>query len=779
MLDLVWLIPAFPLAGFALLLVAGRRLGEPRSGWVATLAMVGSFAATVGVVVDQLSHDEHHRRSVTTLFSWVPAGDLSVDIGFLADPLSLTMCLFITGVGALIHLYSIGYMHGDTDFSRFFAYLNLFAFSMLVLVLGDNMLLTFLGWEGVGACSYLLISFWFTDPANASAGKKAFITNRIGDWGVLVAMCLTFFTFGSLSYVEVLDATDAGQVAESTATFIAVMLFAGAIGKSAQFPLYLWLPDAMAGPTPVSALIHAATMVTSGIYLLTRVNPIIADAADWVPSLIAWVGVGTALFAATIAMAQTDMKKVLAYSTISQLGYMFLAVGCGAYVPAIFHMVTHAFFKALLFLGSGSVIHGMDGDQDLRHYGGLRKWMPVTASTFIIGWLAIAGVPPFAGFWSKDEILAYAWNESPALWAVGLVTAVLTAFYMTRQVVLTFFGRHRYADARPDEVVAAWDGRLAAATANLDDSVATVEVARTGRESAVAVRAEAESAHASAIEAARSATSGDTADDASDPEVLAQAVLAAEDAVTAAVMAVEVAEESLAVAQAAHTVAAADHAIAIAAAEGRDEVPALALDAAPDTDDVADHLPDAVAARADHHPHESPWTMTLPLVVLAVLSVGGGIMQLPFAPSLRFLEQWLEPSLFGNEVHLGLGAGMLWVLAAIAIAGGLVGIAVAIAAYQRRRIDHRVFEQPLLADAWAIDRAVGDFMGGPGRAGFEATTTFDERIVDGAVNGVGTSVRRLAGVLRRFHNGLVRTYAVGAALGAVALLLWFLTRASW
>ncbi|MDP6105638.1 MAG: NADH-quinone oxidoreductase subunit L [Acidimicrobiales bacterium] len=779
MLDLVWLIPAFPLAGFALLLVAGRRLGEPRSGWVATLAMVGSFAATVGVVVDQLSHDEHHRRSVTTLFSWVPAGDLSVDIGFLADPLSLTMCLFITGVGALIHLYSIGYMHGDTDFSRFFAYLNLFAFSMLVLVLGDNMLLTFLGWEGVGACSYLLISFWFTDPANASAGKKAFITNRIGDWGVLVAMCLTFFTFGSLSYVEVLDATDAGQVAESTATFIAVMLFVGAIGKSAQFPLYLWLPDAMAGPTPVSALIHAATMVTSGIYLLTRVNPIIADAADWVPSLIAWVGVGTALFAATIAMAQTDMKKVLAYSTISQLGYMFLAVGCGAYVPAIFHMVTHAFFKALLFLGSGSVIHGMDGDQDLRHYGGLRKWMPVTASTFIIGWLAIAGVPPFAGFWSKDEILAYAWNESPALWAVGLVTAVLTAFYMTRQVVLTFFGRHRYADARPDEVVAAWDGRLAGATANLDDSVATVEAARTGRESAVAVRAEAESAHASAIEAARSATSGDTADDASDPEVLAQAVLAAEDAVTAAVMAVEVAEESLAVAQAAHTVAAADHAIVIAAAEGRDEVPALALDAAPDTDDVADHLPDAVAARADHHPHESPWTMTLPLVVLAVLSVGGGIMQLPFAPSLRFLEQWLEPSLFGNEVHLGLGAGMLWVLAAIAIAGGLVGIAVAIAAYQRRRIDHRVFEQPLLADAWAIDRAVGDFMGGPGRAGFEATTTFDERIVDGAVNGVGTSVRRLAGVLRRFHNGLVRTYAAGAALGAVALLLWFLTRASW
>ena len=779
MLDLVWLIPAFPLVGFAVLLVAGRRLGEPNAGWVATVAMFGSFAATIGVVVDLLSRDEHHRRSVTTLFSWVPAGDLSVDVGFLADPLSLTMCLFITGVGALIHLYSIGYMHGDAGFGRFFTYLNLFAFSMLVLVLADNMLFTFLGWEGVGACSYLLISFWFTDPANASAGKKAFITNRIGDWGVIVAMCLTFFTFGSLSYVEVLDATDAGQVAESTATFIAVMLFVGAIGKSAQFPLYLWLPDAMAGPTPVSALIHAATMVTSGIYLLTRVNPIIADAAAWVPSLIAWVGVGTALFAATIAMAQTDIKKVLAYSTVSQLGYMFLAVGCGAYVPAIFHMVTHAFFKALLFLGSGSVIHGMDGDQDLRHYGGLRKWMPVTASTFIIGWLAIAGVPPFAGFWSKDEILAYAWNESPALWAVGLVTAVLTAFYMTRQVVLTFFGRHRYAAARPDEVDAAWDARLAGVTADLEAAAATVDEARAGLKAAVATRTGAETAHASAIEAARTATSGGSTDEAADPEALAEAVLAAEDAVAAADTAVGAAEESLAVARSSRAVAAADQAVVVAAAGERDGVPALALDAAPDTDDITDHLPEAVAARADHHPHESPWTMTLPLVVLAILSVVGGLMQLPFAPSLKFLEQWLEPSLFGNEVHLGLGAGMLWVLAAVAVAGGLVGIAVAVAAYERRRIDHRVFEQPLLADAWAIDRKVGDFMGGPGRAGFEATTTFDERVVDGAVNGVGSLVRHLAGVLRRFQNGLVRTYAAGAAIGAVALLLWFLSRASW
>jgi len=786
-LDLVWLIPAFPLAGFVVLLVAGRRLGEPGAGWLATLAMVGSFAATVGVFLDLLSRDEHHRRSVTTLFAWVPAGDLSVDVGFLADPLSLTMCLFITGVGALIHLYSIGYMHGDADFSRFFTYLNLFAFAMLVLVLGDNLLLTFLGWEGVGACSYLLISFWFTDPANATAGKKAFVTNRIGDWGVIVAMCLVFFTFGSLSYVDVLDAADAGSVAESTATFIAVMLFVGAIGKSAQFPLYLWLPDAMAGPTPVSALIHAATMVTSGIYLLTRVNPIIADAADWVPTLIAWVGVGTALFAATIAVAQTDIKKVLAYSTVSQLGYMFLAVGCGAYVPAIFHMVTHAFFKALLFLGSGSVIHGMDGDQDLRHYGGLRKWMPVTSATFIIGWLAIAGVPPFAGFWSKDEILAYAWNESPVLWALGLVTAVLTAFYMTRQVVLTFFGRHRYADARPDEVAAAWDARLAASAAAVDEATAAADAARTALDAAVAARTVAVDEHAAAVEAARTAAPNgggaaegdDGAAEAPDPEQLAQAVLAAEDAVAAAAEAAIAAEESLAAADAARDAAVADHEALLVAADARPEVPALALDAAPDTTAVAGHLPDEVAARADHHPHESPWTMTLPLVVLAGLSIVGGVLQLPFAKSLKFLEHWLEPSLFGNEVHPHLGAGTLWALAAIAVVGGLCGIAVAVAAYERRRLDHRPFEQPLLADAWHVDRGVSDFMGGPGRAAFDATTTFDERVVDGAVDGVGGLVRRLAGLLRRFHNGLVRTYAAGAALGAVALLLWFLTRASW
>ena len=719
-MDAVWLVPALPLAGFLVLTFGGRRLREPIAGWLATGCMASSFVATLGVFLALVGRPSDDRRWVTTLFEWVPAGDLRVDAGFLVDPLSVTMCLFITGVGALIHLYSIGYMHGDDGYRRFFAYLNLFAFSMLVLVLGDNLLLTFLGWEGVGACSYLLISFWFTDEANTTAGKKAFVTNRIGDWGFMVAIFLTFFTFGSIAYVDVLDTTAAGTVATSTATVIAVMLFVGAIGKSAQFPLYLWLPDAMAGPTPVSALIHAATMVTSGIYLLTRVNPIIADAADWVPTLIAWTGAGTALFAATIAVAQRDIKKVLAYSTISQLGYMFLAVGCGAYVAAVFHMVTHAFFKALLFLGSGSVIHGMNGDQDMAHYGGLRRFMPVTAGTFVVGWLAIAGVPPFAGFWSKDEILAFAWNESPLLWAVGLVTAVLTAFYMTRQVVLTFFGRGRFADPRPAEVEAAWEARLAEVDAT--------------------------------VEAAKQTVAAET-----DNGQLAEGLEAAEQALAAA---------------------RAEQATLRAAADVRSEPSGFALEAAPDVGPVVDALPDEVAVRAEHHPHESPRSMTLPLVVLAALSVVGGLVQLPFSSTTKRLEHWLEPTLFHNEVHLTIGAGTLWILAVVAVLGGVVGIGVAVAAYAARRVDHRLFEQPVLADAWRLDRAVSRFMGGPGRAGFEAVARFDEAVVDGAVDGVATLVRKEAGLLRRFHNGLVRTYAVGIGVGAVGLVAWFLSRSS-
>ena len=397
MADLVWLIPAFPLFGFLTLLVFGRRFGEPLAGYFATAMVFASWIVAAVIYFDLVSMPEEERSEVVTLFSWVPVGELQIDMAFLADPLSITMCLFVLGIGGLIHLFSIGYMHGDPKFSKFFLYLNLFIFSMTLLVLGENLLVTFLGWEGVGTCSYLLISFWHTRESAATAGKKAFITNRVGDFGVMLAMFLAFESVGSISYSVLNGSAIAGTLTATTASAIATLLLLGATGKSAQLPLYIWLPDAMEGPTPVSALIHAATMVTGGVFLLVRINPVITVAADWVPMSIAWVGAITALFAATIAIAQNDIKKVLAYSTISQIGYMMLAVGTGAYVAAIFHMITHAMFKALLFLGSGSVIHGMNGEQDMRKMGGLRKFMPLTAATFIVGWLAIAGVPPFSG----------------------------------------------------------------------------------------------------------------------------------------------------------------------------------------------------------------------------------------------------------------------------------------------------------------------------------------------------------------------------------------------
>jgi len=435
-----------PLAGSMINLVFGRKLGDPRAGWVATVATASSFLITVLAYFEMLGLASEERSHVVSMFSWIQVGSLQVDLAILADPLSIVMALFVTGISTLIHLYAIGYMHGDAKFSKFFLYLNLFVFSMLMLVLGENLLVTFLGWEGVGACSYFLISFWHTRNSAAVAGKKAFVTNRIGDFGVMTAMFLAFNSVGTLSYGAINESAHSGALAPVTATAIGLLLFVGACGKSAQLPLYLWLPDAMEGPTPVSALIHAATMVTSGVFLMTRMSPILHASYEWAPTVIAVVGAATALYAATVAVAQNDIKKVLAYSTVSQLGYMFLAVGSGAYVAAIFHMVTHAFFKALLFLGSGSVIHGMHHEQDMRRMGALRKVMPVTAFTFIIGWLAIAGVPPFAGFWSKDEILLYVYANNRGLYVVGLITALLTAFYMTRQVIMVFYGQAKWND---------------------------------------------------------------------------------------------------------------------------------------------------------------------------------------------------------------------------------------------------------------------------------------------------------------------------------------------
>jgi len=467
MAELVWLIPAFPLAGFLTILLFGRRLGDPKAGYLATAAVFASFAVAAAIYFDLLSQPEEERETVVTLFSWVPVGTLQVDLAFLVDPLSILMCLFVTFIAGWIHMFAVGYMHGDPKFSKFFLYLNLFVFSMTILVLGENLLVTFLGWEGVGTCSYLLIAFWHTRESAATAGKKAFVTNRVGDWGVMLAMFLAFSAVGSLSYTVINESAETGELVASTASAIALLLLIGAAGKSAQLPLYIWLPDAMEGPTPVSALIHAATMVTGGVFLLTRINPVIQASYDWVPTTIAWVGGLTALLAATIALAQNDIKKVLAYSTVSQIGYMVLAVGTGGYVAAIFHMVTHAGFKALLFLGAGSVIHGMHEEQDMRYMGALRKFMPITAATFIIGWLAIAGVPPFSGFWSKDEILLYTLADNTALYVVGIVTAILTAFYMTRQIIMVFFGEARWTSlANPEEAPEVAEGEPPVETHN-------------------------------------------------------------------------------------------------------------------------------------------------------------------------------------------------------------------------------------------------------------------------------------------------------------------------
>ncbi len=460
----------------------------------------------------------------------------------------------------------------------------------------------------------------------------------------MLATFLAFFAYGSIEYGEMFSGT---PIAQSTATAIALLLFVGAAGKSAQFPLYLWLPDAMAGPTPVSALIHAATMVTSGVYLLARINPILAASYDWGPSIIAWVGLFTALFAATIAVAQDDIKKVLAYSTVSQLGFMVVAIGTGIYVAALFHMITHAFFKALMFLGSGSVIHGMHNDQNMKRYGGLAKLMPITSVTFLVGWLAIAGIPPFSGFWSKDEILVGIYDNSnifanKVLFVLLLIAALLTAFYMTRLVILTFFGAPRWRDEHTGEAPAT--------------------------------------------------------DDASGSE---------------------------------------------------------------------DRLP-------VRHPHESPWLMTLPLVALAGLALVAGGLNLPFTKDLHFLGHWLEPSLLGNEYHVGAGGGTKLMLAVIATLVAIGGIVAAFKLYLDKRGGTGPEAPAILAQGWGYDDAVTSFMGGPGTKAFDAVADFDGKVVDGAVNGVGRLVQLDGAFLRKLQNGMVRSYAALIGAGAIGLMLYFL-----
>jgi NADH-quinone oxidoreductase subunit L len=674
-LDLVWIIPALPLLGAAVLLLFGKRIGEPLAGWIATALLALSFLWSIVMFAELRSIPGEQRHHVLKMFDWISAGRFHVSFGLLVDPLSVTMILFVTGIGTLIHLYAIGYMHGDSRFSRFFAYLNLFAASMLVLVLGSSFLVTFLGWEGVGLCSYLLISFWFERETAAVAGKKAFITNRVGDFGFMIAMFLIFERLGTLDYGGV---NSSGRVIPSvftgipglgsgTVTAIALLLFVGAMGKSAQIGLHIWLPDAMEGPTPVSALIHAATMVTAGVYLMCRSSAFLFHSGD-AATVIGYVGAITALYAATVALVHNDIKKVLAYSTISQLGYMFLAVGVGAYSAAIFHMVTHAFFKALLFLGAGSVMHGMHDEQDMRRMGRIRKYMPVTAATFIIGWLTIAGIFPFAGFWSKDEILAKAWYAHDyALWAIGIVAAVLTAFYMTRQVYLVFFGNARWGDTNPGA-----------------------------------------------------------------------------------------------------------NAVPVIAGASDDDAPS---GAAPD--EHAEH------AHGGAKPHESPGLMTLPLVVLAILSVFGGLLDLPFTHGgWDFLTRWLEPVLTDGAPVTSFSKTFL--LGTVALAGAVVGIVIAIGMYRRGLPADGEDPLParlgplakLFGHAWYIDEGVAAAVGGPGRRAAQwIATTVDQGIIDGAVVGVATVVRAASFGLRRMQTGLVRNYALAILIGAAALLLYIAVRA--
>jgi NADH-quinone oxidoreductase subunit L len=434
---MIFLIPILPLLGFLIIALLGKNLPKAFAGLIGCTTVFVSFVFSVVLFMKLLNGAEPFNA---TLLRWISAGNFSATISFLVDPLSSLMLLVITGVGFLIHVYSYGYMHEDEGFGRFFSYLNLFVFFMLLLVMGSNYLLMFVGWEGVGLCSYLLIGFWFKNQDYNDAANKAFIMNRIGDLGLIIGVILIFMTFGSLNYADVLP--KAGAIGAPVLTLITILLFIGAMGKSAQIPLYTWLPDAMAGPTPVSALIHAATMVTAGVYMVAR-NNILYSLSPVAMELVLVVGLATALFAATIALAQNDIKKVLAYSTVSQLGLMFVALGVGAYSSGIFHMATHAFFKALLFLGAGSVIHAMHHEQDIRKMGGLRKLIPITYVTFFIGVLAISGIPPFAGFFSKDEILANAFQQSPVAWAVAVLASLLTAFYMFRLLFLTFFGKTR------------------------------------------------------------------------------------------------------------------------------------------------------------------------------------------------------------------------------------------------------------------------------------------------------------------------------------------------
>lgn len=623
MIKLIGLVPLFPLIGFLINGFFGKKIGKSVSGIIASVSILASFILSVLIFVELNGSAE--KSHIVNLFSWINSGNLKIPFEFLVDPLSSLFLLIITGIGFLIHIYSIGYMSHDEGFARFFTYLNLFVFFMLLLVLGNNYLIMFVGWEGVGLCSYLLIGFWFKNNAYNNAARKAFVMNRIGDLGFLLGIILVFITFGSISYNEVF--LKAGTASTGVITTIALLLFVGAMGKSAQIPLYTWLPDAMAGPTPVSALIHAATMVTAGIYMIVRSN-VFYSISEVASETVAIVGVVTALFAATIGLFQNDIKKILAYSTVSQLGLMFLALGVGAYSSAVFHVTTHAFFKALLFLGAGSVIHAMGGEQDIRKMGGLSGKIKITFITMLMGTIAISGLPPFSGFFSKDEILAHTYEHSPLLWMFGSIASMLTAFYMFRLLFLTFFGKFRGTHEQ------------------------------------------------------------------------------------------------------------------------------------------------------EHHLHESPSSMTFPLIVLAVLSVVGGLLGLP--------EFWHMPNWMSNNLETiivrknpsTLNHETEWMLMGIAVLAAAVTIYLAYIIYRQKKTiplkegDKMPGLQTVIYNKYYVDEFYDTVIRKP----LDVLSVvfhkfFDIQIIDGLVNGVGNTVKTVGSGVRLLQQGNIGFYIISMVIGIVFIIL--------
>ena len=624
MIKLVALIPLFPLLGFLINGFFGKKISKNLSGIIASAAVFASFAISVLIFIDLEEHKEVTSH-IVPLFSWINSDTLKIPFEFLVDPLSSWFLLIITGIGFLIHIYSMGYMHDDEGFSRFFTYLNLFIFFMLLLVLGNNYLIMFVGWEGVGLCSYLLIGFWFKNTAYNNAAKKAFIMNRVGDLGFLMGIILIFVTFGSISYDQVFSVASSGN--HTTVTIIALLLFIGAMGKSAQLPLYTWLPDAMAGPTPVSALIHAATMVTAGIYMIVRSN-VFYSMSDEASHIVAIVGVATALFAATIGLFQNDIKKVLAYSTVSQLGLMFLGLGVGAYSSSVFHVTTHAFFKALLFLGAGSVIHAMGGEQDMRKMGGLWKHLPITGKVMAIGTLAISGFPLLSGFFSKDEILAHTYEHSKVLWFFGMITSILTAFYMFRLLFLTFFGKFRGTHDQ------------------------------------------------------------------------------------------------------------------------------------------------------EHHLHESPKSMTFPLIVLAILSIAGGVLGLP---EFWGMTNWMHHHLDSIIIHKNpsvLNHEKEWILMGLATAAALATIFFAYMVYMKNRIlpeanDSKLTGiKKLIYNKYYVDEIYEALIRKPLDALSEVFKYIDTKVIDSVVDGVGTTVTGVSSLVRKVQTGHIGFYIFGMVLGIIAILFY-------